>query len=118
MKIFIDENIPTITVQALRDLDHDVLDIRSTLAEGMEDEILWQKIQNEKRLIITTDKGFSKNRNDPHYGILIIRLKQPNLNKIHQRIMQAINQFGEKEWKGLLVVMRDVVQSTWKRSKS
>lgn len=118
MKIFVDENIPTITVQALRDLGHDVLDIRGTPSEGMDDEVVWQRIQNEKRLIITTDKGFSQNRNKPHQGILIVRLKQPNVNKIHERVMGVMSQFGEGEWKGLLVVMRDVVQSTWKRSKS
>ena len=28
--------------------------------------------------------------------------------------MQAINQFKDKDWSGLLVVMRDVVQSSWR----
>jgi hypothetical protein len=28
--------------------------------------------------------------------------------------MQAINKYTEDEWKGLMVVMRDVVQSSWK----
>jgi hypothetical protein len=29
--------------------------------------------------------------------------------------MQAFAQFSEKEWPGLVVVMRDVVQSVWRR---
>jgi len=65
-------------------------------------------------LLISTDKGFSKRRNEPHHGILIVRLRKPNQLKIHQRIMQAINQFSESEWQGLLVVMRDAVQTVWK----
>ena len=48
------------------------------------------------------------------YGILIVRLRKPNQIKIHQRIMQAIIQFSENEWQGLLVVMRDAVQTVWK----
>ncbi len=118
MKIFVDENIPVLTVQTLRNLGHEVLDIRGTSDEGMQDEVLWQKIQKEKRLIITTDKGFSQYRNQSHFGILIIRLKQPNRSKIHQRVIHALNQFDEKDWRGLLVLMRDFVQSNWKAGKS
>ncbi len=114
MKILVDENIPLMTVETLRKLGHDVLDIRGTPDEGSPDDDLWSKGQMEGRLLITTDKGFSKHRNEPHYGILIIRLKKPNRARIHQRVMQAINQFGENEWNGFLVVMRDVIQTVWR----
>ena len=114
MNIFVDENIPLMTVQVLREEGHDVLDIRGTPDEGMEDETLWNMSQREKRLLITTDKGFTQYRNDSHYGILIIRLRQPNRQKIHQRIMHAINEFKAEDWPGLLIVMRDVVQSSWR----
>jgi len=114
MKIWVDENIPLMTVRALREEGHDVLDIRGTPDEGIEDEILWNMIQKEGRLLITTDKGFTQHRNDPHHGILIVRLRQPNRQKIHQRVMQAIAQFEAEAWSGLLVVMRDVVQSVWR----
>lgn len=114
MKILVDENIPLLTVESLRKLGHDVLDIRGTPDEGTLDDDLWSKSQIQGRLLITTDKGFSKHRNEFHYGILIIRLKKPNRAKIHQRIMQAISQVGENEWTGFLVVMRDVVQTVWK----
>ncbi len=114
LKIIVDENIPLMTVAMLRSLTHDVLDIRGTPNEGMPDPELWLRSQNDGRLLITTDKGFSKYRNESHYGILIVRLKKPNRAKIHQRVMQAINQFGENEWSGFLVVMRDVVQTVWR----
>ena len=114
MKICVDENIPLITVVELKDLGNDVLDIRGTTEQGLTDELLWEKVQRENRLLITTDKGFANNRAEPHYGILIIRLRQPNEQKIHARIMQAFNQFSEGEWQELLVVMRDAVQSVWR----
>lgn len=114
MRIFVDENIPMMTVQALRDNGHDVLDIRGTPDEGMEDVFLWNLVKSEERLLITTDKGFAQYRNEPHYGILIIRLRQPNRQKIHQRIMYAINHYKTEDWHGLMVVMRDVVQSSWR----
>jgi len=116
MKILVDENIPLKSVQALRDLGHDVLDIRGTPDEGVADEVLWEIAQPEKRLLITTDKGFTQYRNQQHQGILIIRLKKPNRHQIHQKIMQIIPQFTETEWSGLLVVMRDIVWSVWRDS--
>jgi len=99
------------TVEALREMGHDVLDIRGTEYEGSSDGILWKIMKQEHRLLITTDKGFAQNRSLTHYGILIVRLKKPNRHKIHQRVMQAISRFIPEKWPGLLVVMRDMVQS-------
>lgn len=114
MKILVDENIPSMTVDTFRNLGHDVLDIRGTPDEGMPDPDLWPKCQQECRLLITTDKGFAKHRNESHFGMIIVRLKQPNRIKIHQRVMQAMNLIAEDDWEGTLVVMRDTVQAVWK----
>ena len=114
MNIFVDENIPLMTVRALREIGHDVLDIRGTADEGMTDDALWEMIQREERLLITTDKGFTQHRDERHHGILIVRLRQPNRYKIHQRVVQAMNRFTAEEWPGVLVVIRDVVQSVWR----
>jgi predicted nuclease of predicted toxin-antitoxin system len=111
MKILIDENIPLRTVQQLQALGHDLLDIRGTPDQGLGDESLWKMAQREGRLLITTDKGFTQHRDELHHGILIVRLRQPNRKKIHERVMQAIEQFTPEQWPGLLVVMRDVVMS-------
>jgi len=105
-----------VTVQALREIGHDVLDIRGTAHEGLADDALWEMVQREGRLLITTGKGFARCRDKPHYGILIVRLRQPNRRRIHQRVMQAVTQFTAEEWPGLLVTVRDVVQSIWRAS--
>ena len=114
MKILVDENIPLMTVQALRDGGHDVLDIRGTKNEGMKNSNLLKITQKEKRFFITTDKGFAEYRDTKHYGILIIRLRQPNRVKIHKKVLLAMEQVKEKDWNNLLVVMRDDFQSTYK----
>lgn len=114
MKICVDENIPLKTVAELRNAEHDVLDIRGTVNQGNSDEVLWAMINEESRLLITTDKGFVQHRDESHAGILVVRLRQPNAQKIHERVIQAMAQFSEDEWPGLVVVMRDVVQSVWR----
>ena len=101
------------TIRILRLLGHDVRDIRGTPEEGMQDDDLW-----EERLFITTDKGFTQDRTAPHHGALVIRLRRPNRHRIHQCLMQAVTQFPEKDWPGLLVVVRDVAQSTRRAMES
>lgn len=116
MKIFVDENIPNVTVATLRAAGHDVRDIRGTLQQGLFDDALWPLAQSEERLLVTTDKGFSEHRDERHHGILIVRLRQPNEQRIHSRVMAAFQQFSENDWAGLLVVMRDRVQSIYRIS--
>jgi predicted nuclease of predicted toxin-antitoxin system len=107
MKILVDENVPRLTAARLRELGHDVMDIRGTADEGIDDESIWRLAQTESRLLITTDKGFSTRRGEQHHGILIVRLRQPNRKRIHSAIIRAFDEIGEDDWLGLLVVVRD-----------
>ena len=112
MKILVDENIPRLTVNRLRELAHDVKDIRGTTDQGLGDCGVWSVAMTEGRLLITTDKGFTEYRGAAHYGILIVRLRQPNRLKIHRSVMHALGRFHDTDWPGLLVVMRDATMST------
>jgi len=100
------------TVSGLRELGHDVKDIRGTGGQGLGDPGLWSIAMTEGRLLITTDKGFTEHRRTSHHGILIVRLRQPNRLRIHKSVMFAIERFQETEWRNLLVVMRDSTMST------
>lgn len=62
MKILVDENIPLRTVEELRQAGHDVMDIRGTARQGMDDDLLWDLAGKDRRLLITTDKGFAQHR--------------------------------------------------------
>jgi predicted nuclease of predicted toxin-antitoxin system len=112
MRVLVDENIPRMTVDALRDLGHEVKDVRGTADQGVADSGLWALALAESRALITTDKGFTEYRSAPHHGILIVRLRQPNRRKIHQAVMHVIERFPEGEWPNLLVVVRDTTMST------
>ncbi len=111
MRILVDENIPRQTVISLREISHDVLDIRGTPREGMSDESLWELAQIEKRLLISTDRRFLRYWNVSHNGALVVLLKQPRLRTIHEKIMGTLEQFTEEKWQGLLVVVRDTFRS-------
>ena len=111
MRIFVDENIPSRTVQALRAMGHAVTDFRGTSEEGITDDVLWRRVQEERVMLVTTDKGFVRHWDEPHFGIVVVRLRQPNRLRIHERVLEALRRFPEGDWAGLLVVMRDRVQS-------
>jgi len=113
VKILVDENIPTMTVRALRAMGHDVRDVRGTTGEGMSDRELFRLAQNERRILITTDKGFAASRHEAHSGLLVVRLRQPNRLRIHERVMRAVAHVGPAEWPGRLVIVRDAAVTAW-----
>ena len=115
MLILVDENIPRITVAWLREQGHDVLDIRGTKSQGIDDPLLWRKALAENRLLITTDRGFTEYRGTSHAGILIVRLKQPNRLRIYNAVILAMQRFAVHQWPNQLVVVRD---STLSASRS
>ncbi len=117
MLVLVDENIPSMTVEALRGTGHDVSDVRGTLKQGIHDDELWRLAQDEKRLLVTTDKGFTRFRAEAHHGLLVVLLAHPNRRTIHYRIMMALAQHQVDQWPGLTVVMRDRVKSV-SRTKS
>ena len=100
------------TVDVLRALGNDVKDIRGTSAQGLPDSELWRVANAEARLLITTDKGFSEFRTVSHYGIRIVRPRQPNRDRIHRAVMRAIQQLQKSAWRDLFVVVRDTMMST------
>jgi predicted nuclease of predicted toxin-antitoxin system len=54
MKVLVDENIPLITVEELCLKGFDVSDIRGSAEQGMTDDVLWQKAQQEKRIFYSS----------------------------------------------------------------
>ena len=87
MRILVDENIPRMT--GVRALGHDVRDVRGTPDQGLKDPDLWSAALADRRIVITTDRGFTEFRAVPHSGVLIVRLRQPNRLKIHHSVMLA-----------------------------
>lgn len=112
MRILVDENIPRLTVDSLRGLGHEVKDLRGTSLQGLPDPELWEIAIVEARLLVTTDKGFAAYRTAAHCGILVVRLRQPNRQRINNAVMQALQRFQETEWPNRLVVVRDTTLST------
>lgn len=112
MKLITDENIPALTVQELKAAGHDVRDARADYDELLKDNVLWQLAQQEERILLTTDKGFSEYRYEAHFGILIIALKKSSEELIQERVEKALK---SRRWRGVLCVMKESGMSIWKK---
>jgi predicted nuclease of predicted toxin-antitoxin system len=66
MRILVDENIPRMTVAHLQEIGHDVRDIRGTPTQGLDDPDLWSMAVGDRRVLLTTDGGFTEFRRIPH----------------------------------------------------
>ena len=110
MRILVDENVPNQTVQFLRDRGDDVLDIRGTDREGVEDHDLFQLVIEQGRLLLSTDKGFRAGHfacSGQHYGVLVVTLRRPAWRNTHQRFIDGLTLVEPDDWFGRYLRMRD-----------
>lgn len=72
----IDEDLPRQLAGLLIARGHDALTVVEQGWQGVADDILWSRIQSERRWLITADKGFADLRQHPpgnHAGVILLR---------------------------------------------
>jgi len=75
-RFLVDANVPKSVVRCLRDLGHDVGDVRDILPNGTSDPAVFRTAQDEGRILVTHDLGFANIIAYPsgsHAGIIVIR---------------------------------------------
>lgn len=77
MRLKIDEDLPRAVAALLRAAGYeDVMTVSEQGMGGWKDPVLWQAVQEERRFLITADKGFADIRIYPpgsHAGVLLLR---------------------------------------------
>ena len=72
----VDEALPRQIADLLTVHGHDAATVGGRGWQGMSDEILWPRVQNEWRWLMTADKGFADLRQYPpgsHAGVILLR---------------------------------------------
>ncbi len=75
--IKLDEDMPERLAVLLAAERYDVTTVRRQGWQGLEDDVLWSRLEPENRFLITADKGFGDIRKYPpgtHAGILLLRV--------------------------------------------
>jgi predicted nuclease of predicted toxin-antitoxin system len=110
MKIKLDENLPSSLVPKLEQLGHDADTVYTEGLSGCTDDLLWEKCQKNKRFLITQDLDFSDMRKfvpGTHFGILIVRFKNPGSSEIKRRLLSLFENEDASKWEGCFVVVTD-----------
>jgi predicted nuclease of predicted toxin-antitoxin system len=111
MKLFADECLYYVTVEALRVWGHDVITTQETKLVGQIDEVQLQEAVKQQRVLITNDLDFSNIRRYPpanHCGIIVLKIRPAVLKDVHivlEKLLQ--NRSQERLNKTLAIVDRN-----------
>ena len=77
LRLLVDENLPRSLTRALREVGHEVWDIRELGLRGISDEQVFRQAQELGAALLSADKGFGNVVRFPpasHLGIVVVRL--------------------------------------------
>jgi predicted nuclease of predicted toxin-antitoxin system len=76
VRIKVDENLPRHVAAVLHARGHDAVTVLEQGWQGFSDGMLWRRVQDERRWLMTADKGFGDLRRYPpgsHAGVILLR---------------------------------------------
>jgi predicted nuclease of predicted toxin-antitoxin system len=76
VRIKVDENLPRHVAAVLHARGHEAVTVLEQGWQGFSDGMLWRRVQDERRWLMTADKGFGDLRRYPpgsHAGVILLR---------------------------------------------
>ena len=110
MRLFADENIQDLTIAFLRDLGHDVQDVRGVGMRSALDGEVYAYAQANKRALLTFNGGFADVRElerGEHYGVIRMRVKSQRIHNLHPILQSALSQLEGFDLENTLVPISD-----------
>ena len=110
MRFFLDENFPKKVTSGLEQQGHTVFDIRGSAKEGISDTEIFSLAKKEKAIFLTSDKDFYHTihlTEKPHYGIIVIALRQPNSGAITEKITWVLDNIERFSFKNECILLSD-----------
>ena len=104
----VDEDLPRQIADLLIAHGHDAATVVGQGWQGMSDEILWPCVQNERRWLMTADKGFADLRQYPpgnHAGVILLRSQEESRRAYLELAAIALERLKLDELAGALVVV-------------
>jgi predicted nuclease of predicted toxin-antitoxin system len=117
MTFFLDENFPKKSIQTLEEAGHKVIDIRGTEQEGITDIEIFSLAKKSKAVFLTCDRDFYHTihlTEKPHFGIIVIALRQPNSSAILEKLEWILNKVNELDLPDTCILLRDQKYSIYK----
>ncbi len=108
MNFLADANIFAPMVHGLRQMGHDVYDIKEQGLGTLPDSEIFSLAQDTKRILVTMDKDFTNILLYPpgeHEGIIVARLSRLKIESGTATFLNAIKSLGEDEIRGNIVII-------------
>ena len=94
MRLLVNENLPRLAVQRLRETGHDVAWIREH-GQGLSDREVLERAQAEERVLVTMDKDFAalafRHRLPATSGIVLVRVPAQDPTQLASIVVKAMS---------------------------
>ncbi len=111
MQFLTDENVPASLVKALRAKGFSVKDVKEEKLFGIKDGPLMDISRREQRVIITLDKDFATYPTKSHYGVVLLRYGNKNVQNMIKRFSEFLDsRVGESLEKSLCEIFDTYVK--------
>ena len=110
VRLKVDEDLPAEIAELLSSYGHDALTVAAQGWMGMPDAILWPWVQDERRWLITADKGFANLRRyspGSHAGVILLRAHEESRRTYLSLAGIALERLSLDELTGAIVVVTD-----------
>lgn len=107
-RLKVDENLPREIAELLSMHGYDAVTVLDQGWSGTADDDLWQRVQAEKRWLVTADKEFADLRLYPpgtHAGVILMRSDEEGIEDYLQLSGTAIERLDLGEIAGAIVVV-------------
>ena len=104
----VDEDLPRQIADLLSARGHDAVTVVGQGWQGAPDDVLWPRVQDERRWLITADKGFADLRRHPpgtHAGVILLRSAEESRRAYLELAAIALERLKLDEIAGAIVVV-------------
>jgi predicted nuclease of predicted toxin-antitoxin system len=108
VRVKVDEDLPRQIADLLTARGHDAATVVGQGWQGVPDDVLWPRVQNERRWLITADKGFANLRRHPpgsHAGVILLRSQEESRRAYLELAAIALQRLKLDELGGAVVVV-------------
>ncbi len=108
MKLFIDECVYRIALDALRSWGHDTMTVQEAGLSGETDERIFTFAINEGRVLVTSDSDFSNiryYRPSDHAGIIFLKVRSNIIPQVHKILQTVLKELTQGDFSQTLVIV-------------
>jgi predicted nuclease of predicted toxin-antitoxin system len=107
-RVKIDEDLPRQIADLVADQGYDAATVVGQGWQGASDDELWPRVQDERRWLITADKGFADLRSHPagsHAGVILLRAPEESRRAYLELAAIALDRLNLDDLAGAVVVV-------------